>query len=116
MTKRNQEHDLITAVREAAAHRRGEIQLSSRTFFKSNTLIPTHVKNGVLDMSNNYYIEKRKQGDFAIRKQNSLRASAVEPTQAKAIQTAKEMNPKAALHVERVRYTQNGSPDKWRKI
>ena len=36
-------------------------------------------------------------------------------TQAKAIARARELNPNAAVHVERVRNTDAGSPDKWRK-
>jgi hypothetical protein len=63
-----------------------------------------------------FYIEKRDQGDFAIRKPNSQRASAIEPTQAKAVQRAQQMNPDAAIHVERVRHTKGGTPDKWRKL
>jgi Uncharacterized protein conserved in bacteria (DUF2188) len=63
-----------------------------------------------------FYIEKRDQGDFAIRKANSERASAVQPTQAKAVKKAQQMNPDAAIHVERVRHTKGGTPDKWRKL
>lgn len=63
---------------------------------------------------NNLYVEKRPQGDYAVRKPDAQRASAVEPTQAKAIERAHELNPKAAVHVERVRNTTVGSPDKWR--
>jgi uncharacterized protein DUF2188 len=64
---------------------------------------------------NNYYIERREEGDYAIRKPNSERASGVAPTQAEAIEKAREMNPDAAIHVERVRNTSKGNPDKWRK-
>ena len=64
---------------------------------------------------NNLYVERRPQGDYAVRKPGSERASAVEPTQAKAIDRARELNPDAAVHVERVRTTGEGSPDKWRK-
>ncbi|WP_159730862.1 DUF2188 domain-containing protein [Methylosinus sp. Ce-a6] len=64
---------------------------------------------------NQLFVERRPEGDYAVRKPNSQRASAVEPTQAKAIQRAKELNPKATPLVERVRETKNGSPDKWRK-
>ena len=39
------------------------------------------------------YIERREQGDYAIRKANSQRASAVLPTQAEAIERARELNP-----------------------
>lgn len=64
---------------------------------------------------NNLFIERREQGDYAVRKPNSSRASAVAQTQAKAIERAKELNPDAAIHVERVRNTKAGEPDKWRK-
>ena len=65
--------------------------------------------------NNNYYIERREDGDYAVRKANSERASTVAPTQGEAIEKAKQMNPDAAIHVERVRNTSKGSPDKWRK-
>jgi pyridoxine/pyridoxamine 5'-phosphate oxidase len=65
--------------------------------------------------SNNLYIERRPDGAYAVRKPNSERASAVAPTQAEAIARAKELNPDAAIHVERVRNTDTGKPDKWRK-
>ncbi|WP_071769704.1 DUF2188 domain-containing protein [Burkholderia ubonensis] len=65
--------------------------------------------------SDNLYIERREQGDYAVRKPGSERASAVEPTQERAIERAKELNPDAAIHVERVRNTASGQRDKWRK-
>jgi pyridoxine/pyridoxamine 5'-phosphate oxidase len=65
--------------------------------------------------NNNLFVERRPEGDYAVRKPNADRASAVAPTQAKAIERAKELNPNAAVHVERVRNTNVGSPDKWRK-
>jgi hypothetical protein len=64
---------------------------------------------------NQLFVERRPEGDYAVRKPNSQRASAVESTQGKAIQRAKELNPKATPLVERVRETKNGGPDKWRK-
>jgi len=66
--------------------------------------------------SRSLYIEQRGEGDYAIRRPNSKRASAVEPTQQAAIERAREIEPSATLHVERVRHTNAGSPDKWRKI
>jgi hypothetical protein len=39
------------------------------------------------------FIEQREQGDYAIRRGDSERASAVLPTQAEAIARAREMNP-----------------------
>jgi hypothetical protein len=61
------------------------------------------------------YVERREQGDYAVRRANSQRASAVAPTQAEAIARAKELNPGARPVVERVRNTTVGHPDKWRK-
>jgi hypothetical protein len=63
----------------------------------------------------NLFVERRPEGDYAVRKPNSERASAIAQTQAEAIKRAKELNPDAAIHVERVRHTNNGKPDKWRK-
>ncbi len=61
------------------------------------------------------FVERRDQGDYAVRKPNSERASAVEPTQKEAIERARELNPGKEPLVERVRNTTGGSPDKWRK-
>jgi hypothetical protein len=65
---------------------------------------------------NAVFIERREQGDYAVRKPGSERASAVLPTQAKAIERAREINPNAAVHVERVRDTNVGARDKWRRL
>lgn len=61
------------------------------------------------------YVERRDEGDYAVRKAGSDRASAVEPTQKEAIERAKELNPGVSPHVERVRDTKAGGRDKWRK-
>jgi hypothetical protein len=61
------------------------------------------------------YVERRQQGDYAVRTANSERASDVLPTQAKAIERARELSPGTSPHVERVRHTDRGTPDKWRK-
>lgn len=61
------------------------------------------------------FIEQRPQGDYAVRKPNSERASAVMPTQAEAINRAQQLNSNAQILVERVRHTSHGNPDKWRK-
>ena len=61
------------------------------------------------------FVERREQGDYAIRRGGSERASAVEPTQQKAIERARELEPGVAPHVERVRDTSVGGRDKWRK-
>ncbi len=64
---------------------------------------------------NHLYIERREQGDYAVRRGGADRASAVEPTQEAAIQRARQIEPNAPLHIERVRNTSEGHPDKWRK-
>ena len=61
------------------------------------------------------FIEQREQRDYAIRRPGSERASGVAPTQSKAIEQAKKLDPNAALFVERVRNTNVGGRDKWRK-
>lgn len=61
------------------------------------------------------FIEQRPQGDYAVRRANSERASAVAPTQAEAIARARQIEPNAPVLVERVRHTTGGTPDKWRK-
>jgi hypothetical protein len=61
------------------------------------------------------FVEKRPDGDYAVRRPDSKRASAIEPTQAAAIQRARQLEPNAPVLVERVRHTAVGKPDKWRK-
>jgi len=61
------------------------------------------------------FIERRDEGDYAIRRPGSERASGVEPTQAEAIDRAREIAPNSAVLVERVRNTSVGGRDKWRK-
>jgi Uncharacterized protein conserved in bacteria (DUF2188) len=62
-----------------------------------------------------YFVEKRDQGDYAVRTAHSQRASAVCETQAEAIARTKELSGGDMPHVERVRHTTKGGPDKWRK-
>jgi hypothetical protein len=67
-------------------------------------------------MSNkDLFVEQRPHGDFAVRRANSERASAVADTQAEAIAKARKLEPDATVLVERVRHTSVGKPDKWRK-
>jgi len=61
------------------------------------------------------FVERRPQGDYAVRKPGSQRASTMEPTQGAAVEQARRMNPDSTILVERVRYTSGGKPDKWRK-
>jgi hypothetical protein len=64
---------------------------------------------------NEFFIEQRPEGDYAIRRPGSGRASSVEATQAEAIERAREISPSASILVERVRNTNVGGRDKWRK-
>jgi hypothetical protein len=76
---------------------------------------PTMGKKEAILKDKRIYVEKRPDGDFAVRRTNSERASDVRPTQREAIERARELSPGARPHVERVRNTSVGSPDKWRK-
>jgi len=64
---------------------------------------------------NPVFVERRPQGDYAVRRLGSDRASCVLPTQREAIERARELNPNRTPLVERVRETTSGSRDKWRK-
>jgi len=64
---------------------------------------------------NEIYVEKHPEG-YAVLRPNAERASAILPTQAKAIAAAEKLAPNAAIHVERVRTTDKGHPDQWRKL
>lgn len=63
-----------------------------------------------------FFIEQRpEEGDYAIRRPNAERISDHKGTQAEAIERAREIAPNATIHVERVRNTNKGHRDKWRK-
>jgi uncharacterized protein YdaT len=86
------------------------------TYIMSNTKDSRHAKTAEAHKANKkLFVEQRPQGDYAVRKGNSERASDVLPTQAEAIDRAKELNPGASPVVERVRNTTGGKPDQWRK-
>ena len=61
------------------------------------------------------YVERRPEGDYAVKRPGAERASAVEPTQRQAIDRARELQPGVKPHVERVRDTSAGGRDKWRR-
>jgi Uncharacterized protein conserved in bacteria (DUF2188) len=67
-----------------------------------------------MDKKDRLFVERRPQGDYAVRRPNAERASAVLPTQKEAIERAKAMEPDKPVLVERVRNTSNGKRDKWR--
>jgi hypothetical protein len=64
-------------------------------------------------MTDKLFVERRDDGQYRVLKPNAQRASAVAPTQAEAVARAKELNPTAAVHIERVRNVGPGR-DKWR--
>jgi uncharacterized protein YdaT len=63
----------------------------------------------------NIYVEPREQGDYAVRREGSKRASDVLPTQKAAIGRARELEPDKKPNVARVRNTSVGGPDQFRK-
>jgi hypothetical protein len=112
--------ELLESVREGGAILRGELEPSRRFTREGPDVRGLREKHGHrrLPMAEKkvLYVERRPQeGDFAVRRPGSERASVVQPTQAEAIDSARKLEPNAAIHVERVRHTSKGNPDKWRK-
>ena len=66
-------------------------------------------------LTSNFLSNNENREIYAVRRPSAQRASAVAPTQAEAIEIAREMNPGTAPLVERVRNTSGGHRDKWRK-
>ena len=64
---------------------------------------------------NRFYIERRDDGKYKVMRPKADRASAVTDTQRDAIGKAREMDPGKSPDVERVRYTNRGKPDQWRR-
>lgn len=60
------------------------------------------------------FVERNDDGKYAIKRADADRSSAVRDTQAEPITKAKQMT-SGPIHVERVRNTDVGSRDKWRK-
>ena len=50
-------------------------------------------------MAGKLFIERRDEGDYAVRRPDSERASATESTQAEAIERAREIDPDATIQV-----------------
>lgn len=61
-----------------------------------------------------YYIEQNDHHKYAVRAMNSVRASSLHDTQAKAIAAVKRLNPNDHPNVERVRDTSRGRREQWR--
>jgi hypothetical protein len=53
---------------------------------------------------NEYFVEPRKDGNWVVKLPHAERASAVKPTQEKAITAAKKFSPEGVVHVKQ----QNG--------
>lgn len=99
---------LVEKLREVGV---SEETLSMAISYSNNT----SMKKVVGGQDKRLFVERRPEGDYAVRKANSERASDVLPTQSEAIKRAKELNPGGSPVVERVRNTPGGKPDQWRK-
>jgi hypothetical protein len=62
-----------------------------------------------------YFIEQNAEGKFTVKAKGADLASATFNTQREAIEHAKKLNPDDHPDVERVRNTNTGNRDKWRK-
>lgn len=87
---------------------------ASKNLVKQFANVATAIECKAPMANKNLYIEKHPNG-YAVLRPNAERASAIAPTQAKAIAIARELNPGHSPDVERVRYTSVGKPDRWRK-
>ena len=65
------------------------------------------------DDQNELFVTRRPDGRYNVLRPNAERASAVTDTQREAIDRAKEIEPDAAVHIQRVRGNPPG-PDKFR--
>jgi hypothetical protein len=63
----------------------------------------------------NVYIEKNPNGQFEVKQRGNPNPVATAPTQKEAEQKAEELFPGVHPDVERVRHTEKGKPDQWRK-
>jgi hypothetical protein len=62
------------------------------------------------------FIERRPQGDYAVRRHGAEKAINVFSTQKEAVEKARELNPNGTILIERVRDTLRGVRDRWRKL
>ncbi len=65
----------------------------------------TRGRQGATVTNEEYYLEERQNGTYAMKAANAKRASAVTGTQAEAIVRAKNLNPNGGPHIERIRTT-----------
>ena len=66
------------------------------------------------DKQNELFVTRRPDGRYNVLRPDAQRPSAVTDTQREAINRAKEIEPDAAIHIQRVRSNPPG-PDKFRK-
>jgi hypothetical protein len=64
----------------------------------------------------NFYIERRPAGDYAVRRGGSQRASFVGKTQGEAARRAHASDRKAVVYGERVRRRNGALSGKWRRL
>ena len=89
----------------------------TRTRERANVHVSNNLREGDSPAvaKNNIYVERRPSGNYAVTRPGAERASAIRPTQAAAIERAREIAPSTRPDVERVRHTSVGKPDQWRK-
>lgn len=63
----------------------------------------------------NVYIERNQSGTYEVKLKGNPTPVAVAPTQKEAEEKANKLFPNVQPDVERVRHTNKGEPDKWRK-
>jgi hypothetical protein len=61
------------------------------------------------------FIERNQDGKYEVKEEGKAKPAAVADTQADAEKRAREIFPGSHPNVERVRNTESGSRDKWRK-
>jgi hypothetical protein len=96
----------------------GTLLLSNPVEEAAKPVEPRNKRNPKAIMSEhdkNLFIEKHTDG-YAILRGGVKKPLAVEPTQDAAIEKARQLDPDAAIHVERVRNVEGGGRDKWRRI
>ncbi len=75
----------------------------------------TVIRKSLASPKDQVFVERCDDGRYAIIRGGSQRASAITSTQAEAIARAKQLSPDRPPLVERVRNTDVGQRDKWRK-
>ena len=61
------------------------------------------------------YVEQRPQGDYAVRRREFATSERRAAHATASHRPRPGLDPGSRPHVERVRHTSGGSPDKWRK-